>query len=162
MSPPIVPQQGQPNANLFSMLAPTVTASPPPMAANRAPSYMGSTMTPTAAPNYTSPIMTPSSTAATRSNTLGAPAPTTAAKPASSSNFDDLWSMSLGTSTSKPQAASTPAKSIQDLQREKAQAGIWGSGQGQQTMGAGFGAFGSSSTAAPPSSSGNGINDLLF
>ena len=119
-------------------------------------------MTPTAAPNYTSPIMTPSSTTASRAGTLGAPAPApTAAKPASSGNFDDLWSMSLGSSTSKPQTNATPAKSIQDLQKEKAQAGIWGSGQAQPAMGAGFGSF-ASSNAAPPSSSGNGLNDLLF
>ena len=122
-------------------------------------------MTPTAAPNYTSPIMTPSSTTASRPGSVfGAPAPAQAApKPASSGNFDDLWSMSLGTAASKPVAPAGPAKSIQDLQREKAQAGIWGSSQQRPPMGAPLGSFGApASNAAPPSSSGNGLDDLLF
>lgn len=113
-----------------------------------------------------SPIMTPASTTTSRSGTLGGTlAPAAAAKPAASSNFDDLWSMSLGSSASKPQTSAAPAKSIQDLQREKAQAGIWGAGQqGKAPAGAGFGAFGAPalSNAAPPSSSGNGMDDLLF
>ncbi|GJE92639.1 ENTH-domain-containing protein [Phanerochaete sordida] len=170
-SPPL-PQQA--NANLFNMLSPATTSSPPPMQASRAPSYMGagmgSTMTPAAAPNYTSPIMTANAPA--RQSSFGgvSTAPTTpAARPASSAGgFDDLWSMSLGSSAPKPQQSSGPAKSIQDLQKEKAQAAIWGQGQqARPPMAAGFGSFGSapasgSSNAAPPSSSGNGIDDLLF
>ncbi|KIP03096.1 hypothetical protein PHLGIDRAFT_31946 [Phlebiopsis gigantea 11061_1 CR5-6] len=168
MSPPIVPQ-AQSNANLFNMLAPTTTASPPPMTANRAPAYMssgmGAAMTPTAAPNYTSPIMTPSSTTTSRTNSvLGAPSPAPAArKPASSGNFDDLWSMSLGSAASKPATPAGPAKSIQALQQEKAQAGIWGSSQQRPPMGAPLGTFGApAANAAPSSSAGDGLDDLLF
>ena len=53
-------------------------------------------------------------------------------------------------------------KSMKDLEKEKAQASIWG-GAGQKPA-SGFGAFGGApaSSAAPPSSSGNGLDDLLF
>lgn len=77
--------------------------------------------------------------------------------------------MSLGAGGSSAGKTSTPPpqnKSIKDLEREKAQAGIWGQGN-KPPMGAGFGAFGAStgapasSSAAPPSA-GNGIDDLLF
>ena len=182
-SPPIVqqaPLAPQPNANLFNMLSSTATTtSPPPLQASRAPSYtgagLGSTITPTVAPNYTSPVMTPNAPA--RQGSIGsigggvARTSSPAAKPASAGGFDDLWTMSLGSSASKPQQASGPAKSIQDLQKEKAQAAIWGQGQqARPPMGAGFGSFGgapaggasSTPSAAPPSSSGNGLDDLLF
>ncbi|EKM49789.1 uncharacterized protein PHACADRAFT_265480 [Phanerochaete carnosa HHB-10118-sp] len=177
-SPPLVqqtPLTPQPNASLFNMLSSTTTASPPPLQANRAPSYMGSgmgsAMTPTAVPNYTSPIMTPNAPA--RQGSFGGASTTSttqAAKPASSGGFDDLWTMSLGSAASKPQQSSTPAKSIQDIQKEKTQTAMWGSGQqARPPMGAGFGSFGgapagasSTPSAAPPSSSGNGIDDLLF
>jgi epsin len=71
--------------------------------------------------------------------------------------------MSLGTSaSSKPQGTAAPAKSIQALQKEKAQAGIWGASQGSTGSG-GFGAFNSTSTSnTQPASSGNGLDDLLF
>ncbi|CAL1713578.1 unnamed protein product [Somion occarium] len=80
--------------------------------------------------------------------------------------------MSLGaTGGSSAAKTSTPppsqSKSIKDLEREKAQAGIWGGqGQNRPPVGANFGSFGgstagASSSAAPPSS-GNGIDDLLF
>jgi epsin len=167
MSPP---PQIQSNANLFNMLN-TTTTSPPPMTANKAPLFMGAPMTPAAVPNYSPSVMSPSHSAARTGSIGGAFAATTpAAKPASSSgNFDDLWSMSLG-SSNKPQTPTTQAKSMQDLQREKAQAGIWGAQnqQGRPPMGTGFGSFGASSAApstsnaAPAASSGNGLDDLLF
>ncbi|KAH6912582.1 epsin-3 [Coprinopsis sp. MPI-PUGE-AT-0042] len=76
---------------------------------------------------------------------------TPAAKPANSANFDDLWNLSLGT-TSKPANASTGgAKSIQALQKEKAMANIWGSGGAQKPAG---------SSNAGASSGGN--DDLLL
>jgi len=80
-----------------------------------------------------------------------------AAKP--SANFDDLWSLGLGAS-GKPapgsNAGATAGKSIKDLEREKAQAGIWGASQGQgqgqghaaQGGGGAFGSFGGSSSGA--------------
>ncbi|RXW23785.1 hypothetical protein EST38_g2066 [Candolleomyces aberdarensis] len=83
-----------------------------------------------------------------------------AAKPASA-NFDDLWSLGLG-STSKPATPVGGTKSIQALQKEKAQASIWGGatsgGQQQKPQPAQFGSFG---TAAPASSSSGG-DDLLL
>ncbi|KAF5382780.1 hypothetical protein D9615_002751 [Tricholomella constricta] len=84
------------------------------------------------------------------------------AKPSSGGAFDDLWSMSLG---AKPAAAGSAAvgKSIKDLEKEKAMAGLWG---GQKPMGTGagakanaFGAFGASTTTTTNSTSGD---DLLL
>lgn len=174
VSPPPVQQPG---SNLFDMLNRTtssgaMTAARPPMP----------TMTPT------SPMLpTPLSPASRTTTSSSITSPTTGIgafgaagagmagaaqhkKTGSSANFDDLWSMSLG--GSKP-AASTPAaapKSIKDLEKEKAQAGIWGGAQAQNRppASAGFGSFtgaSSSSAAAPPpssSSNGGGIDDLLF
>ncbi|KAF8903085.1 hypothetical protein CPB84DRAFT_1845920 [Gymnopilus junonius] len=82
-------------------------------------------------------------------------------------NFDDLWSLSLGsTSTSKPIGAATGGKSIKDLEKEKAMAGLWGGQQQSQGRPGGaaqppsaFGAFGN---GAPPSSSAGGVDDLLL
>lgn len=154
------------NNNFFNVLAPTTTASPPPMniGMNRAGSYM----TPTAAPTQAN-LFSSGSLAPTLAPTRSAPGTTVStpstAKPASAGGFDDLWKMSLGAGGGSSAArTSTPpaqSKSIKDLEREKAQAGIWGQGQNKPPMGTGFGAFGASSSAAPPSS-GNGIDDLLF
>lgn len=81
----------------------------------------------------------------------------TAATPTqSSSNFDDLWSLGLG---GAPKTAATGAsKSIKDLEREKAQASIWGTSQSQnRTFGAlGGNAGGGAATAA------SGADDLLL
>jgi len=92
--------------------------------------------------------------------------PATASSKSSSANFDDLWNLSLGGPTSaKPAGGATTGKSIKDLEKEKAMAGLWGGQQPKPSGGAAgsqqnaFGAFGN---AAPPSSSGEGIDDLLF
>ena len=74
------------------------------------------------------------------------------------SNFDDLWSLSLG-STTTTTTASGAGKSIKDLEKEKATAGLWGVGQkaGGTSIApkpAAFGTF----NAAPPS----GVDDLLL
>ncbi len=56
----------------------------------------------------------------------------------SSSNFDDLWSLSLGSTTAKPSAVGAASgKSIKDLEKEKAMAGLWGGGGQQQRPGVG-------------------------
>ncbi|PPQ65896.1 hypothetical protein CVT26_000916 [Gymnopilus dilepis] len=99
----------------------------------------------------------------------GAPKPavTTPGAKSGGGNFDDLWSLSLGSSSSKPTGASaTGGKSIKDLEKEKAMAGLWGGQQQQQGRPGGalqpqpaFGAFG---TAPPPSSSAGGADDLLL
>ena len=103
------------------------------------------------------------------SNSSAKPPATTQTK---SANFDDLWSMSLGggsgggsnrslSSSAKP-GATTTGKSIKDLEKEKAQAGIWAAQQkpvgGGAPVPAAFG--GGFGNAPPPSSSGG--DDLLL
>lgn len=137
------------NNNLFGMLSPTSTATPPTYTNQNQMSVFGAGMTGT----MTRPTSTPAAVVST------------AAKP--SSNFDDLWSMSLASSTSRPAVGG--GKSIKDLEKEKAQVGIWGSGQnaGGASGGAmsGFGNFGgsplASSNTGGPGSSG-GVDDLLL
>ena len=97
--------------------------------------------------------------------------PSAAATQTKSANFDDLWSMSLGggggggsgggLSSSVKSGTTTAGKSIKDLEKEKAQAGIWGAQQKSNVGGvpvpAAFG--GGFGNAAPPSSGGD---DLLL
>lgn len=94
--------------------------------------------------------------------------PTTAAppsKPAASANFDDLWSMSLGSKPTTPGGTSGAGKSIKDLEKEKASAGLWGGQQAKPPMGAGmqggsaFGAFGGTSST---NNAGGDSDDLLL
>jgi epsin len=83
--------------------------------------------------------------------------------------FDDLWTMSLGSATaSKPGGGAAGAKSIRDLEKEKAQAGIWGA-QNQMrppAAAAAGGGFGSFVKSAVPSGGGGGAptgaDDLLL
>lgn len=83
------------------------------------------------------------------------------AAPKSSGNFDDLWSMSIGgssTTSAKP-AAANGGKSIKQMEQEKASAGMWGAApatnaQGQGQGGSGFGSSGGGF--------GNGGDDLLL
>jgi len=90
--------------------------------------------------------------------------PPTAAAPAKSANFDDLWSLSLGGQTAaKPAGGAGAGKSIKDLEKEKAMAGLWGGQQkaagGVPPQAAPFGLFGN---GAPASSSTGGTDDLLL
>ncbi|KAG2009809.1 hypothetical protein CC2G_012697 [Coprinopsis cinerea AmutBmut pab1-1] len=105
---------------------------------------------------------TNASSPAARPGSTPAAAPS---KPASSANFDDLWSLSLGSASKSSSSSGAPAKSIQDLQKEKAMAGIWGGGSATKPAGAAqqpaFPAFGGSSTTNNTSSSG-GADDLLL
>jgi epsin len=51
------------------------------------------------------------------------------ANPAPQGNFDDLWKLGLGGVSQKPSTAvavSSTDKSIKDLEKDKANAGIWG------------------------------------
>ncbi|KAL0960965.1 hypothetical protein HGRIS_005962 [Hohenbuehelia grisea] len=81
--------------------------------------------------------------------------------------FDDLWSMSLGSSAKPATGAGTQNKSIKDLQQEKVNASLWG-GAGKPAGNAGganaFGSFGGmgggSGGGAGASSSGG--DDLLL
>ncbi|KAF9003454.1 ENTH-domain-containing protein [Hymenopellis radicata] len=117
--------------------------SPPPQ--NRFGGPMQPTVSSPMASSFSSP-MRPAST------------PSVASPAAKGGNFEDLWSMSLG-STSKP-ATPVGGKSIKDLEKEKAAAGLWGAAK--PPMGASSNnAFGSFGTAPPPSSSGGG-DDLLL
>jgi len=80
-----------------------------------------------------------------------------------------LWTMSLGSATAgKPGGGAAGAKSIRDLEKEKAQAGIWGA-QNQMrppAAAAAGGGFGSFVKSAVPSSGGGsaptGADDLLL
>ncbi|KAG2365070.1 hypothetical protein BDR07DRAFT_1449901 [Suillus spraguei] len=88
-----------------------------------------------------------------------------ATSPKSSSNFEDLWSLSLGTTTPTVRSGNT-GKSIKDLEKEKAQAGIWASSQKpgatQMGMGNGFGNFGGMGASGGTSSASAGDDDLLL
>lgn len=80
--------------------------------------------------------------------------------------FDDLWSMSLGSASASKGTSSSPAggmKSIKDLEKEKAAAGIWGgaSSGGASAAFGGFGNAGTGSGGAAASGSG-GMDDLLL
>ena len=136
------PQTQQPSQNLFG-------------GAPMRPTQMGM-----APPSYSSPGA--SSMGMGMGMGMGAKPP--AAAPAKTGNFDDLWNLSLGSTSSTAKPAAGPGKSIKDLEKEKAMAGLWGNQQGRPTgavppQPAAFGSFGN---AAPPSSSGGGVDDLLL
>jgi len=81
--------------------------------------------------------------------------------------FDDLWTMSLGSGTaSKPGGGAAGAKSIRDLEKEKAQAGIWGAQNQMRPPAEAGGGFGSFVKSTVPSSGGGGAptgaDDLLL
>jgi len=147
---------------LFDLLdstpAPAQAIYSPPM--NMSPPMMGSPGQPqrpamSAAPmqsftSINSGMLSPTLTAGPKFGTQAA-TPAAASKPASGGAFDDLWSMSLGSSAAKPAApANTGNKSMLDLQREKAQSNLWG-----QSASAGTG------SAAKPASSST-FDDLLL
>ena len=91
--------------------------------------------------------------------------PASAQSKPSSSNFDDLWSMSLG--GSKPAAPSTGSKSMKALEKEKAQATLWGSqATSKSPVSTGktndiFGSFGNAGLGSGGKSNG-GNDDLLL
>ncbi|GJJ15516.1 hypothetical protein Clacol_009794 [Clathrus columnatus] len=127
------------------------------------PNYFGTGIPPVATPTATTP-MSPNtrSTFSPGTTTIGGVRGGHGATK-SSSNFDDLWSLGLNASGKAPASTAAPlggGKSIKDLEKEKAQAGIWGvatqSNPSQPSMGSGFGSFSSSSNA------GGGGDDLLL
>lgn len=99
--------------------------------------------------------------------------PAVAAKP--SANFDDLWSLSLGSSGATKPGGTGPAanpKSIKDLEKEKALAGLWGGtgdhpslvntrGGSSASRHGGFGSFGGAGGTSSSSNMGGG-DDLLL
>ncbi|KAG6377171.1 hypothetical protein JVT61DRAFT_1223 [Boletus reticuloceps] len=164
------------------------TTSPPsfnaplnPLAAvtnNRPSQSFAATMSPMPAQNtlWTSsqPLSPATSTPVTRTPIAAASnkAPASGAAPSvpskGLSGFEDLWSMSLGGSSSSTTAKSTTAgKSIKDLEKERAHAGIWaisqkpGGATGPATnMGLGN-AFGNFGPAKAGETTGGG-DDLLL
>ena len=82
--------------------------------------------------------------------------------------------MSLGGSGSKPAGGAGTGKSIKDLEREKAMAGLWGggTGPGQKPSGMGvamggagagtFGSFGNMGSTTAGSGGASGGDDLLL
>lgn len=179
--------QGSANPNLFDMLnqsssstttapilqAPTQSWQQSSFQAQPArPNYFGGSkegtpLTPTSTTSFTSNPMSgsglSSGTAAARLPFGSTP---TAGNGKASANFEDLWSLGLGsTAKASTTSLSNPAagKSIKDLEKEKAQAGIWGAAsQGHTTrasMGS-FGAFGGSTAGG--TSGGGGDDDLLL
>ena len=89
----------------------------------------------------------------TTSNTTTTPKP--------SANFDDLWSLSLGSGTgagmARP-ASAAAGKSIKDLEKEKAMSGLWGGGN----KGGAFGGAGTGLGSSSVTQSNNGADDLLL
>jgi epsin len=131
--------------------------------------------TPATAPAFTGmPVMNPISARSTVASPV-TPGTTSSASASiktgsAGGGFDDLWSMSLGSAASGKHAggAAAGAKSIRDLEKEKAQAGIWG-GQSQMrpqaTASSAAGAFGSFVKPMAASSGGEstaGADDLLL
>ncbi|KAI0763525.1 hypothetical protein BD413DRAFT_642400 [Trametes elegans] len=160
MSPPAVSVQNP----MQNVLRPAMATSPPP--AMTSPPPMMASQTPLV-PSHG--IMSPTSPPPRSTATSPAVAAATSQHKASAASFDDLWSMSLGSSSSVAgksggATGSTQQKSIKDLEKEKAQAQIWGQ-RNKPPAGAGFGSFSGTpgaSNAAPPASPGNALDDLLF
>ncbi|KIY69293.1 ENTH-domain-containing protein [Cylindrobasidium torrendii FP15055 ss-10] len=128
-----------------------MTASPPPQNLWNASGMMQP------APVTSPPPMSMTPTSGMRPTSMSKPA---TPKPASSGNFDDLWSMSLG-SSSKP---STPVggKSMKALQSEKVSVGLWGGAGGAKPAMGNSNAFGSFGTSTTTSKNGSGGDDLLL
>ena len=156
---PVQPVQSAFSANSFTPLSPTSTGrkptSPPPMG-------MGMGMGMGMQMNASRPTMTP--TTPSFGSTASTAAAVAGQKSASSAGgFDDLWNLSLGSSKPSTPVTSAPKKSIKDLEKEKAQASIWGGAQNGGSANA-FGGLGSSTGAAsaPAKSSSGGFDDLLL
>jgi epsin len=66
---------------------------------------------------------------------------TTTTTKSSGGGFDDLWGMSLGSAVANKPVGSSGGKSIRDLEKEKAQAGIWGVQNQRPSMAGGFESF---------------------
>lgn len=151
--PAAAPAPSSANANLFDMLnsgnASKPAAAAAPAHSQRPPSY--GNMMPSMAP---APISRPSYTSPPTANAPSAVSP----KPTgpSKSTFDDLFASSLtsmGGSTNGTQK--TGAKSMKDLEQEKAMNSLWGPSTGSQSSKP-------AGQAAPKPSGGSGFDDLLM
>src|SRR6266403_499204 len=187
------PVAGTAKPNLMDLLASTApapsasrsiqSAQPQPFGtlntalAAASPQQLRPSSTPATVPTYAGmPVMNPTSarstvtspvTSGTTSSATAASASTKTGK--AGGGFDDLWSMSLGSAAgSKPTGGTaTGSKSIRDLEKEKAQAGIWGTQRQMRTQApasATAGGFGSFAKPMAPSSGAEstvGVDDLL-
>jgi len=106
--------------------------------------------TPVGAPSYAASPAMGAARSAVASPVGTGPTPLPGKSAKSGGGFDDLWSMSLGSAaTSKPSAPAGAGKSIRDLEKEKAQAGIWGTqSQARPPAMGGFGSFVTTNAAA--------------
>lgn len=102
-----------------------------------------------------------SPTSASRTSSVSTPPPSSAK---SGGGFDDLWKTSLGsTGAVKPAAGQGAQKSMRELGKEKAQAGIWGTSVAAASspkpagMGVPLGGLGGAGSVA-----GSGGDDLLL
>lgn len=110
-----------------------------------------------------SPISPAPSSAGSRSG-LASPA---MAKPQqgaakASVGFDDLWNMSLGTSSNKATGGAAGSKSMKDLEKEKAQSGIWGASTGGGAPSSLFDMGSTTNSGGAGAGSGGASNDLLL
>jgi epsin len=127
--------------------------------------------TPATTPGFTGmPVMNPMSVRSTVTSPVNSSTTTSASASASTKTgsagggFDDLWSMSLGSVAAGKSVGGAGTKSIRDLEKEKAQAGIWGAQSQMRPQAAAAGAFGSFVKPVAPSSAGDsaGADDLLL
>lgn len=121
-------------------------------------SSFGSPLQPQQSQSMFTAIKPTSPVFSTNSATPAPPKPNATA----SANFDDLWSMSLGSSAklvSTTGTGTTAGKSIKDLEKEKAMAGLWGQKPAGGSTGGAFGSFGGMGGATSSSSGGD---DLLL
>lgn len=124
--------------------------------------------TPATAPAFVGmPVMNPMSARSTVTSPVGGSTSASTKTGGAGGGFDDLWSMSLGSVAAGKSSGGAGTKSIRDLEKEKAQAGIWGA-QSQirpaSSTAAAAGAFGSFVKPVAPSSAGEsaGADDLLL
>lgn len=103
------------------------------------------------------PVMSPAA------RPIGTPLVASSATPAKggTSGFDDLWTMSLGSAGAKPATPGAGSKSIKDLEREKAQAAIWGSSGGASAA-TGASIWGTSASGSAGGASAAGAADDLL
>ena len=181
-SPPTTaPVAGTTKPNLMDLLASTApsasiqSAQPKPFGTLAAASpQLRPSSTPATAPAFAGmPMMnamSPRSTVTSPMTTSSTPLASGSTKTGSTGGgFDDLWSMSLG-SAAASKSAGVGTKSIRDLEKEKAQAGIWGAQSQMRPQArassstAAAGAFGSFVKPMAPSSGGEsaGADDLLL
>ena len=157
-SKPVQSAQPQPFGAFNTTLMPSSPQVRPSSTPVMAPASAAmSVMSPMAARStVTSPVSTASPSLAT----------TSTKKQSGGGGFDDLWTMSLGSAAaSKSGSGAGGAKSIKDLEKEKAQAGIWGVQNQMRPSAVAGGGFGSFVKPAVPSSGGGapaGADDLLL